>query len=126
METAQLKDSLDKEIRRFAGRLRKSYTAEIEGDPSFRARVIGRLRGLLPRKRPGRKPSPQVGRAAEIYKKDYLLQGKPANWHAICRNVYADYGGLSAELQRLRRYQLRAAVHSLRYESRSREKRKAN
>ena len=48
METKEYVESLDKEIRRFAGRLRKNYLTEIEADPGFRAKVIGKLRVFLP------------------------------------------------------------------------------
>ena len=116
---------LDWKIKKFTSSLKREFAEEIFENPStFRSRVIGKLRAGLPKKRPGRHGNPEVRKAAEIYIKDYELKGRPANWCAICRIVYSDYFGLPPELQKLKRYQLRANVHSLRYEMRSRERRR--
>jgi hypothetical protein len=83
MEAEQFKKSLDNEVRRFAGRLRKSYPAEIEADPGFRAKVIGKLRGLLPHRRPGRKGSPEI----KLYLNLYSAKGLPGNWHELAKRL---------------------------------------
>src|SRR5262245_34548165 len=95
---------------RFHGRLRKNYQAEIEADRGFRARVIKKIHS-------------SDLKSAEIYGKEYLMQRKSGNWRALSQTVFPEYVALSVDLQKLRRFQLRASVHSLRYESRSRVRR---
>ncbi|HVN80442.1 MAG TPA: hypothetical protein VMW38_15715 [Terriglobia bacterium] len=61
--------TLDQRIKRFISRLKKNHNAEIVENPRiFRSRVIGKVRAGLPRKRPGRKGTPEVKKAAEIYR----------------------------------------------------------
>jgi len=96
-------------------------------DPSrFKARVIGTLKAVLPRQRPGRPASPEVRKPAEIYESDYKSKGKEGNWHQIAKQVCPDYATLTTQLQKYRRYQHRSGVHSHLYEQRSRERRSRN
>ncbi len=116
--------TLDRRIKRFATSLKKDFAPEIAENPTgFKSRLIGKLRVFLPRKRPGRKGSPEVKKAAEIYERDYKSQGKEANWHSLAKQVILDYATLTPEFQKLRRLGLRASVHSLLYDQRSRKRR---
>ncbi len=115
---------LDRRVRTFTSGLRKDVAAEIAQSPSiFRSRVVGKIRAMLPRQRPGRKGSPEVRKAAEIYQSDYKSKGKKGDWDQISRQVYADYANLPSYLQKFRRFELRSGVHSYLYEYRSRERR---
>lgn len=116
--------NLDQRIKRFASRLKKDFAPEIAENPgSFKSRLIGKLKAVLPRKRPGRQGNPQMKKAVEIYQRDFKSQGKEGNWHHIAKEVFPDYGSLPIELQKYRRYQLRAGVHSHLYAVRSNERR---
>jgi hypothetical protein len=116
---------LDQRIRKFTTRLKKEFAADIAQNPSaFRSRVIGKVRAGLPRRRPGRKGSPEVRKAAEIYQSNYKSKGKEGNWHQIAKQVYPDYANLTTHLQKFRRFELRSGVHSHLYEYRSRQRRK--
>ena len=118
-------DSLEQRLKRFAAKLKRDFAAEIAKDQgAFKCKIIGKLRVYLPRKRPRRKGSPEVRLALEIYQRDFESKGKPANWHIICLQVFKDYSGLSPDLQNLRRFQLRAAVHSLTHEEKGRNQRR--
>jgi hypothetical protein len=98
---------------------------EVEEDQGgFRSRVIGKVRAGLPRKRPGRRGSPEVRRAAEIYVRDFKSKGQEGDWHVITRQVIPGYSEMRPEIQRLHRISLRANVHSLLYEERSRQRRR--
>src|SRR5262245_25800163 len=80
--------SLERRVRQFAARLTQDFAAEITENPgAFKARVIGKLRVALPRKRPGRRGSSEAKSAAEIYIRDYQLKGKEGNWHLIAKQV---------------------------------------
>jgi hypothetical protein len=117
--------NFDQRVKRIATSLKKDFAPEIAENPSgFKSRLIGKLRVFLPRKRPGRKGSPEVRQAAEIYERDFKAQGEDGNWHSIAKNVFPDYVELTSEIQRLRRIGLRANVHSFLYDERSRLKRK--
>jgi len=118
--------TLEQRIKRFIIGLKKNHGAEIAENPSvFRSRVIGKVKAGLPRKRPGRKGTPEVKKAAEIYDRDFKSRGKDGNWDSIAKHVFSDYENLTPELQKLRRLGLRANVHSFLYDERSRLKRKA-
>jgi hypothetical protein len=54
-----------------------------EDQNGFKARVIGKVRAGLPRKPPGRRGSPEIQKAAEIYIRDYKLRDKEGNWREI-------------------------------------------
>ncbi len=115
--------TLDRRIKRFATSLKKDFAPEIAQNPSeFRTRLIGKLRVYLPRKRPGRKGSPEATQAAEIFEREYRAKGKQGNWHQIAKQIFADYATLPTELQKFRRYQLRSNVHGLRHELKARKK----
>jgi hypothetical protein len=119
-----IKPELDKRIRKFTGGLKKDLEGEISRNPgSFKSFVIGKLRAVLPRRKPGRKGTPEFRKASEIYQRDYLAKSLEGGWHRIAKEVYPDYVTLSPEIQRLRRISIRSAVHSLRYDQRSRAKR---
>ena len=115
---------VEKRVRSFGFRLRMDFGEEIRKDPSkFKARVIGTLKAVLPRKRPGRKGSSEVKQAAEIYVNLYAAKGRPGNWHALAKHLVPNYAGLSVELQRYHRYRLRSQTHSYLYDQRSRLRR---
>jgi len=115
---------LDRRIKKFTSTLKKEFAADIAENPSaFRSKVIGGMRARLPRSRPGRRASPEIRKASEIYQRDYVPKLKEGNWHLIAREVFPDYSSLPPEIQRLRRMTLRAAVHSLRYEALARKRR---
>ena len=60
-----VKKDIEKLIKSFAFRLKNDFSDEVRKDPSrFKARVIGILRAVLPRKRPGRRANPEIVRAA--------------------------------------------------------------
>ena len=121
-----LKD-LDLRVKRFATSLKRDFASEIDQNPSqFRSRLLGKLRVFLPRSRPGRKANPGIRQAADIFERDYKAKGKEGNWHEIAKKVLPEYGFLPIELQKFRRYQLRAAVHSFLYDHRSRLKRRGD
>ena len=116
-------NELDQRIKNFVTGLRKDFVPLIAENQSTRSRVIGKVRASLPRKRPGRRGSPEVQKAAEIYIRDYKSKGQEGNWHSITKQVIPSYSDLRPELQRLHRISLRANVHSFLYERRSRQKR---
>jgi hypothetical protein len=67
----------DVKINRFAKSLRREFGPEIAKDPaSFRATVLGKLKPKLPHRRPGRKPSPEIKQAAELYLNLYSAKGQ--------------------------------------------------
>jgi hypothetical protein len=116
--------ALEQRIKHFVTGLKKDFGPLIAQDQSsFRSCVVGKVRAGLPRKRPGRRGSPEVQRAAEIYLRDYKSQGKTGNWHSIAKQVISNYLELRPELRTLHRMSLRANVHSFLYEERSRQKR---
>lgn len=118
--------NLDQRIRKFTSSLKKDFAADIAEDPSgFRSRVIGKVRANLPRQRPGRKASPLILRAAEIYQ-ELTAKGKKGRdgvWHLVALKACPEYATLPIDAQRLLRYTLRAAVHSVRHEAAARERR---
>jgi len=77
-----------------------------ENQTTFRSRVIGKVRAGLPRKRPGRRGSPEVQKAALIYTQHYRDKGKTGNWHSITKQVIPGYADMRPELQRLHRVSL--------------------
>jgi hypothetical protein len=118
-------DSLDQRVKQFAAKLKRDFATEIIENPrAFKARLIGKIRVALPRKPPGRRGSPEVRRAAEIYLRDYKSKQREGNWHEIGKQVIPDYGKLTPQIQRLHRMSLRANVHSFLYEDRTRRRRR--
>jgi hypothetical protein len=117
-------EDLEQRIKQFVSGLRKDFAPLIAEDQSrFRSRVIGKVRAGLPRKRPGRRGSPEVKKAAEIYIRDYKSKGLEGHWHLISRQVIPRYPEMRLELQRLHRMSLRANTHSFLYEEWSLQKR---
>jgi hypothetical protein len=117
---------VEQRIKAFAFRLKKDFGEEIRKDPSkFKARVLGTLKAVLPRKRPGRQGSPEVKQAAEIYVNLYVAKGRPGNWHELAKRLVPDYAALSVEMQRFHRFRLRSQTHSYLYDQRSRLRRSA-
>ena len=115
---------LESRVKSFAFRLKKQFREEIQTDPSrFNARVLGTLKAILPRKRPGRQGSPEVKQVAEIYVNLYAARGRPGNWHELAKRLVPGYAGLSVEMQRYHRYRLRSQTHSYLYDQRSRLRR---
>lgn len=116
------KDALAEEIKKFSDFLREKFKKEISENPGkFRSVVVGRLRGYLPRGKPGRKPHEETLIAVKIYKDRYQSNGSEGNWHKIAREVFPNYQKESLQVQKLLRYELRANVHSFLYDERSRE-----
>ena len=75
---------VEQRIKSFAFGLRKDFGEEIRKDPSkFKARVIGTLKAILPRERPGRKGSSEIKQAAEIYTTLYASKGRPGDWQNV-------------------------------------------
>lgn len=124
MDTTQLKNSLDAELRRFAVRLRKNHAVEIEADPGFRAKD-GKAPSITAHRRPGRKASSEIKQAAELYLNLYSAKGVPGNWHELAKRLVPDYAGLSVEMQKYHRFRLRSQTHSYLYDQRSRLRRSA-
>src|SRR5262245_23356110 len=117
---------LDRRIRTFTTTLKKEFAADIAENPSaFRSKVIGGVRARLPRSRPGRKANPVILRAVEIYGElaKEGKKGKDGIWHMVALRSWPDYSTFSVDMQRLVRFTLRAAVHSLRYEDSARKRR---
>jgi hypothetical protein len=117
---------LEQRVKSFGFRLKKEYPEEIKNDPSrFNARVVGTLKAVLPRQRPGRKGSPEVKQAAELYLNLYASKGVPGDWHALTKRLVPGYANLSPEMQRYHRFRLRSQTHSYLYDQRSRLRRSA-
>jgi hypothetical protein len=115
---------LEKRIKSFAFRLKKDFREEIQTDPSkFKARVVGTLKAILPRKRPGRQGSPEVKQAAELYLNLYTAKGVPGNWNELAKRLVPGYAALSPEIQRYHRFRLRSQTHSYLYDQRARLRR---
>ena len=111
---------VEQRVKSFAVRLKRDFSAEIKQDPSkFKARVLGTLKAVLPRKRPGRKGSSEIKRAADRYLSLYFAKGIPGNCHELAKRLVPDYAGLSLEMQRYHRYRLRSQTHSYLYDQRS-------
>ena len=79
----------------------------------------------MPRLRPGRKGSPEIKQAADLYLNLYASKRVPGNWHELAKRLVPDYAGLSAEMQRYHRFRLRSQTHSYLYDQRSRLRRSA-
>jgi hypothetical protein len=117
---------IEQTVKSFASRLKKKFGEEIRQDPSkFKARVLGTLKAVLPRKRPGRKGSSEVKQAAEIYVNWYAAKGRPGNWNELAKRLVPGYAGLPPDMQRYHRYRLRSQTHSYLYDQRSRLRRSA-
>ena len=117
---------VEQRIKSFAARLRKDYAEEIKADPSkFKARTLGTLKAVLPRKRPGRQGSPEVKQASELYLNLYASKGRPGNWNEIAKRLVPGYAALSSAMQRFHRFRLRSQTHSHLYDQRSRLRRSA-
>ena len=64
---------VEQRIKSFAFRLKNDFGEEIRKDLSrFKARVIGTLKAVLPRQRPGRRGNAEIKQAAEIYTTLYV------------------------------------------------------
>ena len=117
---------VEQRVKSFANSLKKHFDQEIRKDPSkFKARVLGTLKAVLPRKRPGRQGSAEIKQAAEIYVNLYAAKGRPGDWHQLAKRLVPDYAGLSVEMQRYHRFRLRSQTHSYLYDQRSRLRRSA-
>jgi len=115
---------VEQRVKSFGHRLRKDYREEMRNDPSkFKARVLGTLKAVLPRQRPGRRPSPEVKQAAELYLNLYSAKGVPGNWNELAKRLVPGYASLSVEMQRYQRYRLRSQTHFYLYDQRSRLRR---
>jgi len=70
--------------------------------------VIGKIRAILPRQRPGRKADLFILKAAESMGNSEW-QGKKKNWvwHSVALKAYPEYALLPMDSQRLIRYSLR-------------------
>ena len=63
-----IKTELDQTIRKFTRGLKKDFEGEIsQNQGGFKSFVIGKLRAVLPRRKPGRKGTPEFRKASEIY-----------------------------------------------------------
>jgi hypothetical protein len=85
MPEHQLKP-VEQRVKSFASRLKRDYGQEIRKDPSrFKARVIGTLKAVLPRNRPGRNANPEIVRAMQIYQELTVQwkKGKDGIWHQV-------------------------------------------
>lgn len=113
---------IERLVKSFAFRLKKDFGAEIRKDPSkFKARVVGTLKAMLPRRK--RQGNPEVKKGAEIYVNLYAAKGLPGNWHELAKRLVPDYASLSPEMQRYHRFRLRSQTHSYLYDQRSRLRR---
>ena len=125
-EPKKVSKPLEQRIKSFASRLKKDFGEEVQKNPSrFKARVVGTFKAVLPRQRPGRKPSPEVKQAAEIYVNLYAAKGRPRNWHELAKRLVPEYAALSPEMQRYHRFRLRSQTPSYLYDQRSRLRRSA-
>ena len=125
-EPKKVSKPLEQRVKSFGFRLRKEYREEMKNDPSrFKARVVGTLKAVLPRQRPGRKPSPEVKQASELYLTLYVSKGLHGNWKEIAKRLVPGYASLSPEMQRYHRFRLRSQTHSHLYDQRSRLRRSA-
>ena len=110
-------------VKRFGGILKLDFRPEFEKDPkAFKHSLVATLKTAF-RGKAGRRRNPAVRKAAELYDQAYASLDREGNWHEIAKKVFPDYLGLPLEIQQNRRYQLRAAVHSLRHEEKGRAKR---
>jgi hypothetical protein len=117
---------IEQRVKSFAFRLKKDFGEEIRKDPSkFKARVLGTLKAVLPRKRPGREGNAEVKQAAELYLNLYASKRIPGDWHELAKRLVPDYSSLSVEMQRYHRFRLRSQTHSYLYDQRSRLRRSA-
>lgn len=79
---------LEERIKGFASRIKKDFGEEIQKDPSrFKSRVIGTLRALLPRQRPGRKANPEIVRAAQVYQDTHCAREEREGWNLASGGV---------------------------------------
>ncbi len=107
--------NLEREVKRFAARLRRRYAEQIQRDPrGFKKRVCSLSRRYLP-PYAGRPMEETINRAAELRRQD-------RGWKEIYPLVIPDHSQLEPAVRRQAESNLRAAVRSRRNARRQRRR----